>query len=108
MTVKRVRVLIFVKNDKQAEKSVQSSYHQISKNLSGTPGLLSNELLCSIQDKNSFIVMSEWHDMDSFQAWEKSSDHRRTTAPLRPHQDHSRGSPFGIYTVRARYMEEER
>ncbi|MFG1706578.1 antibiotic biosynthesis monooxygenase family protein [Nonomuraea sp. M3C6] len=99
----RVRVLVFVTAVGAGAQAVEDAYHQISRRLAGTPGLLGNELLRSLHDSDGFLVLSEWRDLDAFRAWEEGESHRSTTAPLRPLQDRSRGASFGIYTVHAAY-----
>ncbi|MDT8910102.1 antibiotic biosynthesis monooxygenase family protein [Amycolatopsis sp. PS_44_ISF1] len=99
----RVRVLIYAAAPESDTDGVTEAYHRISAELSGTPGLLGNELMQSLGESRSFVVMSEWADLDAFRTWETGPDHRATTSPLRPYQDASRGSPFGLYQVVANY-----
>ncbi|NBE93735.1 antibiotic biosynthesis monooxygenase [Nonomuraea sp. KC401] len=99
----RVRVLVFVTAAVAGTQAVEDAYHRISRGLAGTPGLLGNELLRSEHDRDGFVVLSEWRDLDAFRAWEEGESHRSTTAPLRPLQDRSRGASFGVYTVQAEY-----
>lgn len=103
----RVRVLVFVTAADAGTQAVADAYHEISRNLAGTPGLLGNELLRSVHDPAGFMVLSEWRDMAAFKRWEEGESHRSTTAPLRPLQDRSRGVSFGVYTVQAAYAEGE-
>lgn len=98
-----VRVLIFAVAPGDDPDAVVRAYHRISRDLSGTPGLISNELLRATTDGSRFIVMSEWENLEKFQVWEQGSAHKGTTAPLRQYQDGSRGAPFGIYEVAAAY-----
>ncbi|ADJ47188.1 antibiotic biosynthesis monooxygenase [Amycolatopsis mediterranei S699] len=99
----RVRVLIYAAAPESDTGGVTEAYHRISAELSGTPGLLGNELMQSLGEARSFVVMSEWADLDAFRKWETGPDHRGTTSPLRPYQDASRGSAFGLYQVVASY-----
>jgi heme-degrading monooxygenase HmoA len=95
-----VRVLIFA----VADDGVERAYREISTALRGTPGLLGNELLREFGPAaGTFAVMSEWTSREAFQNWEQSRAHRDVTAPLRPYQDTSRGRPFALYEVVARY-----
>lgn len=103
MTAGRVRVLVYAAAPPDEPDGVSGAYHRISADLAGTPGLLGNELLRSLTDEHAFVVMSEWRSVEEFRRWESGADHRRTTAPLRPYQDASRGSPFGLYQVVADY-----
>lgn len=99
----RVRVLVYATAPETAPGAVDEAYHRISSELAGTPGLLGNELLRSPGEPAAYVVMSEWEDLAAFQTWERGQHHRSTTAPLRPFQDHGRGSPFALYQVVANY-----
>jgi heme-degrading monooxygenase HmoA len=99
VTDRSVRVLIYAVADRDG---VERAYHEISTALRGTPGLLGNELLEEFGG-GGFAVMSEWASRAAFQQWERGAAHRDVTAPLRPYQDISRGRPFGLYEVIARY-----
>lgn len=103
MTSPRVRVLVYAAAPTEEPEAVRHAYHQISAELDGTPGLLGNELMRSLTEPASYIVMSEWVSLDAFRTWETGASHRGTTAPLRPYQDSGRGSPFGLYEVTASY-----
>lgn len=103
MTFGRVRVLVYAAAPNGEPDAVEDAYHQVSRDLAGTPGLLGNELLRSTRDTHRFVVMSEWASMAAFRSWEEGNTHRGTTAPLRPLQDHDRNEPFGIYLVAAAY-----
>jgi heme-degrading monooxygenase HmoA len=95
------RVLLFLNAPDPAD--VERGYHQISRDLAGTPGLLRNELLHDIHEPHRFVVLSEWESHDAFRAWEDGAAHRTTTAPLRPYQDADIGRPFGVFVVTAAY-----
>ncbi|GAA0526056.1 antibiotic biosynthesis monooxygenase [Paractinoplanes ferrugineus] len=99
----RLRVLIFAAAPGDDPDAVVRAYHRISRDLRGTPGLISNELLRATTDEARFIVMSEWESVEAFEVWERGSAHKGTTAPLRQYQDSSRGAPFGLYEVAAAY-----
>lgn len=97
-----VRVLVYVTDSADAD-AVLRAYHRISRELSGTPGLLRNELLTSAHDSASHVVVSYWADLSAFRAWEEGAQHRDTTSPLRPYQ--TPGMSAGIYEVAAAYDE---
>ncbi|OEV13696.1 antibiotic biosynthesis monooxygenase family protein [Streptomyces nanshensis] len=105
----RVRVLVYAASadGPQGEEAVRQAYHRTSKDLAGVPGLLGNELLRSAHEPDRYVVMSEWQDLAAFQRWEEGAEHRDTTAPLRPFQDHEQRRVFGVYEVEAAYGTEE-
>jgi heme-degrading monooxygenase HmoA len=104
-----VRVLLLIRlpageEPAVARAAVFEAYHRISAELSGTPGLLGNELLGSTLDPDRFAVLSEWEDRAAFQAWESGPNHESRTSPLRPFQDRGNGyRHYEIYEVVASY-----
>lgn len=103
MTAPRVHVLLYAAAPADEPGAVRTAYHDISARLHGTAGLVRNALLEHVDGSGRFVVLSEWSSMDAFQAWERTAGHRTATAPLRPYQDASGGSAYGIYTVAAEY-----
>jgi heme-degrading monooxygenase HmoA len=99
----RARVLLYCRAPEGDPRPIEQAYHAISTELSGTAGLLGNELLHDVLEPDAFIVLSEWESLAAFHAWESGSEHRNTTSPLRGYQDRSKGRPFGLYEVSAAY-----
>lgn len=99
----RVRVVIYHKFPEEGAEPAEQAYHEISRKLDGTPGLLANEMLRSVLDPKGFAVFSEWENLDAFKAWEQGSGHRGDTSPLRQYQDRSRTPHFEVYEVTAAY-----
>lgn len=100
----RVSVLLFAASDQtDAGRGVEDAYHQISRSLSGTPGLLGNTLLELVETPGRFVVLSEWESLEAFRTWEEGPVHRQLTAPLRPYHDRSMAGGFGVYRVAAEY-----
>jgi heme oxygenase (mycobilin-producing) len=98
----RVRVLLFAAAPEDPG-AVQAAYHEISRTLAGTAGLLGNTLLEKVDARGSFVVVSEWESLDAFRTWEEGADHRLVTAPLRPYHDRRPDTAFGVYRVAAEY-----
>ncbi|WP_229698851.1 antibiotic biosynthesis monooxygenase family protein [Wenjunlia tyrosinilytica] len=84
--------------------AVERAYHRISAVLADTPGLVRSEFLRSRLDPQSVAVMSEWTSLEAFERWEEGPDHRASTAPLRPYQDHDHGPVFAVYEVAAAHQ----
>ena len=49
----------------------------------GQPGLIAEQVCQSLDDPQRITITSEWVDLESFQAWEKSERHRQLALPLR-------------------------
>lgn len=99
----RARVIIYLKAPEDGPEAIEKAYHEISGTLTGTPGLLANELLASTLQPGSFAVLSDWASMADFQKWEQGASHRNSTSPLRPFQDRDGDRHYGIYEVVASY-----
>jgi heme oxygenase (mycobilin-producing) len=102
VTAGRVHVLLFAAAPDEPG-AVPAAYHDISRKLAGTPGLLGNTLLESVEARGSFVVVSEWESLHAFRTWEQGGDHRLITAPLRPYHHRQPGAAFGVYRVAAAY-----
>ncbi|PKV93964.1 heme-degrading monooxygenase HmoA [Amycolatopsis echigonensis] len=98
-----VKVLVYASDGGAETGAVSTAYHEVSLSLAATPGLLRNQLLRSVHDRDRFVVMSEWADLTAFTSWEEGAAHRDVTAPLRPLQDGADRGVFGIYEVVAEY-----
>lgn len=97
----QVEVVLYHRSDD--EEAVVTAYHEASRRMAGTPGLLGNQLLRAVGDTRSFTVVSRWADWSAFTAWEGSAGHKDQTAPLRPYRDFGRERPFEVYQVAASY-----
>ncbi|GII95055.1 antibiotic biosynthesis monooxygenase family protein [Sinosporangium siamense] len=98
------RVLIYYRAPGGDSEVIEKAYHEISAEMAGTAGLLRNELIRDADEPDSFLVLSEWQDLDAFRLWERGPQHRGTTSPLRQYQDRDRGRRhYGIYQVVAAY-----
>lgn len=98
------RILVFYRAPEDDPDAVERTYHSVSGEMAGTPGMLGNQLMKDITDPGGYVVASDWVDMAAFAAWDKSMSHRRTS-PLDPYQDAdpTRRKLFGIYEVVGRY-----
>ncbi|MDH6113738.1 heme-degrading monooxygenase HmoA [Kitasatospora sp. MAP12-15] len=83
--------------------AVLAAYHEASRRMAGTAGLLGNELLTAVHHPSCFVVISRWADWESFARWEGGAEHKEQTAPLRPFRDGKRDRPFEIYRELASY-----
>jgi heme-degrading monooxygenase HmoA len=99
----RIQVLLFVAAPDDPD-AVREAYEAISRQLSGTPGLLRNTLLERTDEPGRFVVVSEWQCLKAFLEWERSPGHRPVTTPLRPYHDRTAGFSFGVYQVASEYL----
>ncbi|POX42884.1 antibiotic biosynthesis monooxygenase [Streptomyces sp. Ru73] len=82
---------------------IVAAYHEASRRMAGTPGLLGNQLMNQVGRPDSYVVVSYWDSWESFETWEAGAGHKDQTAPLRAFRDVGRERPFEIYKVLARY-----
>jgi len=84
-------------------EDVLAAYHEASRRMAGTPGLLGNQLMNELGRPRSYVVVSHWDSWTSFETWERGPQHKDQTAPLRAFRDTERDRPFEIYNVLAHY-----
>ncbi|MEW2044674.1 antibiotic biosynthesis monooxygenase [Streptomyces sp. NBC_00377] len=101
MTAAPVEVVLHHLSDDAPQ--VERAYHEASRRMAGTPGLLGNRLLHSVGDPRALVVVSRWSDWEAFESWERGEAHKEQTAPLRPFRDLERDRPFEIYREVAHY-----
>ncbi|MFD7127096.1 MULTISPECIES: antibiotic biosynthesis monooxygenase [Streptomyces] len=96
-----VEVVLYHRSDDGEQ--VTAAYHEASRRMAGTPGLLGNRLMTPIGDPGSYVVVSHWADWEAFSRWEGGATHKEQTAPLRRFRDLARERPFEIYRWAAAY-----
>ncbi len=94
---RRMRVLVWYRCPKPDLDDFVATYHAISAQLAGVPGLLGSELLRAHREEGSLVVMSEWESAEAFAAWE--AGHGTTTEPLRRYADITRPYRFELYQI---------
>ncbi|CAL9433605.1 antibiotic biosynthesis monooxygenase family protein [Streptomyces sp. NPDC058947] len=104
MTGGAIEVVLYHLSD--GPDRVLPAYHEASRRMTGTPGLLGSKLLHAVGDPRSYVVVSRWSDWEAFTAWETGAAHKDQTAPLRPLRDTGRDRPFEIYRELAGYAGE--
>ena len=62
----------------------------------GVPGHIVDQVCQSPADPEQWLITSEWDSMASFEAWEKSPDHRTLAAPMRACMSEARSIRFDI------------
>jgi heme oxygenase (mycobilin-producing) len=94
----RVRVLVWYRA--ADHEQISAAYQQVDAGMAGTAGLLHSELLRSVDDPDSYAVLSEWQSLDALRSFQRGPGHRSTPEPLRLFSDRARpGGGFGVYQV---------
>ncbi len=99
MSAPLVEVVLYHLSDEP--EAVVAAYHEASRRMAGTPGLLGDKLLRSAADERTFVVVSRWASWEAFAAWEGGERHKDQTAPLRPYRRAQH--PFDMYRQIAGY-----
>ena len=77
--------LLHMQVDEQNEDQIHSVYNQLTPQiLEGAPALVSSTLAKNKDKSNqeSYLIVSQWKDRDSYQSWEVSGDHREELRPI--------------------------
>lgn len=102
MTRGSARVVVFYRSPEDDPDAVERRFHEVSRAMRATPGLLRSELLRDMRTPGRYAVLSEWESWPAFRAWDDGPDHRDQTAPLRPYQA-PHESVFGAFELAAAY-----
>jgi heme-degrading monooxygenase HmoA len=78
-------MMVFAKIKEGEGEQFEKAFAEVTRKVKGTPGHISDELLRSDDDPNSYILLSEWESKEAFLAWEDAPIHMQTTTPMRPH-----------------------
>lgn len=84
-THQAIVTLLHMQVDEQEWGQVLSVYNQLTPQiLSGAPTLESSTLAKNkdARDQESCLIVSQWEDMETYQAWETSGDHRAELRPI--------------------------
>lgn len=84
-------------------RDIELAYHRTSEELASVQGMLGNELLRSVFEPNSFIVVGSWRSVEEFQRWERGAEHQGQTAQMRRFRATGPSRQFDAYEVWASY-----
>ena len=91
------RIILNVHIKAGREKDFLEAFQPIRRLIAeGQPGLIAEQICQSLDDPQRFIITSEWVDLESFQAWQKSPRHLELARPLRDCWDEARLQTYRI------------
>lgn len=68
------------------QAAFEEAYRTVTRNVSGTPGHLRDELLRDLDgDGTGYVLFAEWEDMQRFRAWADDPKHIEESAPMFPY-----------------------
>jgi heme oxygenase (mycobilin-producing) len=80
----RARVVFLVRVPAARSADFLSAYEKIRYQVAdGVSGHLVDQVCQSPADPEQWLITSEWDSMESFEAWERSPDHRVLIRPMR-------------------------
>lgn len=62
----------------------------------GVEGHLVDQVCRSDTDPNQWLITSEWEDLESFYAWERTEEHRELVKPMRDCMAQARSLKFVV------------
>jgi heme oxygenase (mycobilin-producing) len=60
----------------------------------GVPGHLVDQVCQSPDDEDSWLITSEWKDLEDFLAWERTEGHRELARPMRECMEEARSFKY--------------
>jgi heme-degrading monooxygenase HmoA len=80
----RARVIFLITVPAGRTEDFLAAYQQIRYEVAeGVPGHLVDQVCQSPADPEQWLITSEWDCLESFEAWERSPDHRTLVRPMR-------------------------
>jgi heme oxygenase (mycobilin-producing) len=78
----RVVFLIRIKPDAQDDflRAYEAIRHDVAQ---GVKGHLVDQVCQSQDDPDSWLITSEWEDLEDFLSWERTEEHRELAKPMR-------------------------
>jgi heme-degrading monooxygenase HmoA len=74
-------------------KAYEAIRHLVAR---GVKGHLQDQVCQSIDDPLSWLITSEWEDINHFLEWEKQQDHRDLVKPMRDCWDEAKSHKFVV------------
>jgi heme-degrading monooxygenase HmoA len=80
----RARIVFLIRVPLPRKEEFLAAYEQIRYEVArGVPGHLVDQVCQSADDPEQWLITSEWRDIDSFLAWERTEEHKDLVKPMR-------------------------
>ena len=79
-----IRVIVFARIRPEDCRGFETAFVEVQRRMSGTPGLVRDELLEDETERGRYLLIGEWATKEAFLTWEDDSSHRETSAPMGP------------------------
>ncbi|MET9294796.1 antibiotic biosynthesis monooxygenase family protein [Streptomyces sp. NPDC003077] len=93
------RVVFLVRVPAARQREFLDAYDTIRFQVAGgVAGHIQDQVCQSATDPEQWLITSEWRDIEDFEAWEKSREHRDLVKPMRDCFTEARSLRFRIHT----------
>jgi len=97
MTDNRARVVFLIRVPTERTQDFLDAYRLIRYQVAdGVPGHILDQVCQSPADPEQWLITSEWDSIESFEAWERSPDHRTLVRPMRECMSEAKSMRFVI------------
>ncbi|GAB2846358.1 antibiotic biosynthesis monooxygenase family protein [Lentzea nigeriaca] len=93
----KARVVFLIRVPEERADDFLTAYEKIRYEVAeGVPGHLVDQVCQSPADPEQWLITSEWDSIESFEAWERSPDHRTLVRPMRECMSEARSIRFNV------------
>jgi heme-degrading monooxygenase HmoA len=71
----------------------EATRHEVAQ---GVPGHIMDQVCQSLDDPQGWLITSEWEDIESFLAWERTEEHRELAKPMRDCWDEAKSFKYVV------------
>lgn len=80
----KARVVFLLKLQPGTSEKFLAAYEQVRHEVAtGVPGHLVDQVAQDPTDPDSWVITSEWEDLEQFLEWERTEEHRDLVKPMR-------------------------
>jgi heme oxygenase (mycobilin-producing) len=103
MSEQKARVVFLIKVPTDRAQDFLAAYERIRFEVAeGVPGHLVDQVCQSPADPEQWLITSEWDSIESFEAWERSPDHRTLVRPMRECMSEAKSMRFVVHKQTSR------
>lgn len=80
-----IRVICRATIAPEHQEAFERAYLTVTANVRGTPGHVRDELLRSLEDHDTYLLLAVWESEELFRAWADDPRHIEESAPMFPY-----------------------
>lgn len=93
----RARVLFLIRIPGHRTADFLRAYESVRYQVAEVAGYLADQVCQSAADPEQWLITSEWVSLASFEAWERSTEHRELIRPMRECMSEVRSVRFVVH-----------